>query len=141
MRMRSRAAPWAFFRFMLLTNDILIALVATATTSFLAFLTTLVGFVYTWSKDARQRRWDIEDRRILASKVEATTAAVATTSETLHAKVDGVGEQAVAAYTEANTVNLKIQQMHEEIAAVLQVIRAQQAEVKANASGQDRRAD
>jgi hypothetical protein len=85
----------------------------------MTFLTVLVSLVYNAYRERRNRRWAIEDRDALASKVAATGVALAVTALGQHTEVvaaiaentvktDQATAAAREAYTEANDVNLKI---------------------------------
>ena len=93
------------------------ALIVVSVTSMFTLLTTLATFMMNWVMKAREREWQIEDR-LLAK-------AMADQVQTVHGvAVEGV-VQAKAAYEEANTVNLKIQRLHEEMAVVMKLAAAQ----------------
>ncbi len=89
----------------------------------LVTLATVIGaHVYTWIKDARQRKWDLEDRRMARQHTSRTAEElaekVAGTNQSLHEaiaentiKTEQAIDRADAAYTEANSVNQKIEQL------------------------------
>ena len=87
------------------------ALIVVSVTSMFTLLTTVATFMMNWVLKQRDREWQLEDR-LLAT----TTHKVA---------VEGV-IQAKAAYHEANDVNLKIQRLHQELAALTKVVGAAQ---------------
>lgn len=65
-------------------------------------ITNVIGFAYTWFRDARAHRWSMEDRE--------------RQSTVTNAKVDLSVNAAGEAYKEANHVNLKIESLLKEIA-------------------------
>lgn len=89
-------------------------------------ITTLAGFLYNWWRDGRQRRWDLEDRRLAreqalanAQKIHdsmqtaATKAAQAVNvtehrSNVLEQKIDENTEMTRKAISEANNFNRKL---------------------------------
>lgn len=91
----------------------IIAAAGSAVLSVIGSVTTIIVLLVT-SKNARQvalqeRAWDVEDR---ATRHTQTITAVT-----------GATEGADKAYHEANTVNLKIKDLHEEIKSVLDVVK------------------
>lgn len=70
-------------------------------------LATIVGFIYTWFKDARERKWAREDSLDVRARLDAQDKAIA----------DGT-TNAKAAYSEANSVNAKIANLHEDIRVI-----------------------
>ena len=87
------------------------ALIVVSVTSMFTLLTTVATFMMNWVLNQRDREWQLEDR-LLAT----TTHKVA---------VEGV-IQAKAAYEEANSVNSKIKELHEQMAALTKVVGAAQ---------------
>ena len=79
------------------------------------FLTVLAGFVGQWLREARQRRWDVEDRRrlaesVLAAAMKAERSVLAKTTE-LHEAIEKNTKISTKAFHEANSVNLKIESL------------------------------
>lgn len=64
-------------------------------------ITNIAGFAYTWFRESRQHRWAMEDREKATNKI--------TTQVGISANAAG------DAYKEANSVNLKIQKLAEEL--------------------------
>jgi uncharacterized membrane protein len=90
--------------------------------SLVTLATVIAGFLYQFITQARQRRWDLEDRRMARESTKQTAATLAetvvTTNLGLHAalaentaKTQEAINAADAAYTEANTVNQKIEKL------------------------------
>lgn len=81
----------------------------------LLFCTTLIGFGYQAWRDARNRRWDLEDRARIAAALDKTVQETAAsniklneTHNTLVQKLDDNTAVSVSAFTQANAVNEKI---------------------------------
>lgn len=70
-------------------------------------IVTVAGFIYTWFKDGRERRWAREDSLDIRSRLTDQDKAIA--DGTINAK---------AAYNEANSVNSKIANLHEDIKTI-----------------------
>jgi len=66
------------------------------------FAATVTGFIYTWKKDGRERKWIKEDAAEKAAH--------------LASKIDVSATAAADAYREANAVNKKIQDLAAEVA-------------------------
>lgn len=88
---------------------------------------TLIAQIY---REGRQRKWDQEDRKILAVKVDASAKALETTvrrasdglalkatkdTSSLLSAVESVGHKADSAYKEANHVNNKISDLNAQL--------------------------
>ncbi len=81
-------------------------------------VTTIAGFLYQAWRAERQRKWDIEDRRLLAEKVVETATVVAEQRKDMG---DAIAENtkltkaatvaAGMAFQEANEVNNKISEL------------------------------
>ena len=93
----------------------------------ITFLTVIAGFIYQAYREQRQRRWDVEDRLQVAmlshQQHEAATtarqdikAAMVENTELTRAAITSADN----AYHEANTVNVKIQQLAESANAAIQ---------------------
>lgn len=67
-------------------------------------ITNVIGFAYTWFRDARAHRWSMEDREHQATVTNA--------------KVDLSVSAAGDAYKEANNVNLKIEALMKELSSL-----------------------
>lgn len=72
-------------------------------------ITTIVGFVYTWFKDARDRKWKLEDSQRNSHHMATQDDAIA----------DGT-RKAGAAYSEANAANVKIATLQEQLKEALE---------------------
>ncbi len=68
---------------------------------------TLAGFGYTWFKDARDRRWALEDAKSKAAALVQHASAIA----------EGT-QKATDAYHEANAVNNKIADLNADLKAI-----------------------
>ncbi len=99
------------------------------------FITFLVTTLVTWRKAARDRKWDLEDRQILASKDQSDRARIAeellqrlerqeAVRQEAHVelanRVEASTSAAQAAYSEANHVNLKLEKLNERLLDVAQ---------------------
>jgi hypothetical protein len=87
------------------------ALIVVSVTSMFTLLTTVATFMMNWVLKQRDREWQLEDR-LLAT----TTHKVAVESVI----------QAKAAYKEANDVNSKIKELHQELSALTKIVGAAQ---------------
>lgn len=84
-----------------------------AVVQLVTFVTLVAGFIYQSVVAHRQRRWDLEDRRLLAQSVidaaiEAEKHVTAQTTQ-LHDAIKENTEISTKAFHEANSVNLKIE--------------------------------
>ena len=79
------------------------------------FLTVIAGFAYQAFRESRQRKWDVEDRRLLA--INVSDAAKKAESHVLdaaceiHDAIKVNTEISTKAFHEANSVNLKIEKL------------------------------
>jgi len=95
------------------------------------FLTTIVGLIASWFRETRNRKWDLEDRQVLAAKVqtqvdltrdalhdktEEVRVQHAKATEALGRKIDENTEISRSAFHEANDVNTKLLDVRTEIA-------------------------
>jgi len=112
-------------------NESAISIWVLVTGQCVIFLTTIVGLIASWFRENRNRRWDLEDRQVLAAKVQTQ---VDLTRDALHNKTEEVRVQHAAqahelgrkidenteisrnAFTEANDVNRKLLSVEQEIA-------------------------
>jgi hypothetical protein len=96
------------------------------TAQWITFLTLVLGFALQIYRENRQRRWDQEDRAVLAQKVVKTAASleaqvvgtaaileaqVVGTAATLATAIEANTKISTDAFHEANTVNLKLQSL------------------------------
>jgi membrane-associated HD superfamily phosphohydrolase len=110
-----------------------IALVGLIVTPLVTLLTTFMVQAFQWTTSAEQRKRDMEDRKEVARQAklaseEAKKASVEAKKvsqesvaaiKVMHTDVVKVGEQATAAYKEANQSNLKIQAVQDALTTVL----------------------
>lgn len=73
----------------------------------LSLVATIAGFIYTWFKDGRTRRWQEEDAAAKSQHLANQDKAIQ----------EG-RQEAVKAYTEANQINEKIALLQEELRKV-----------------------
>jgi hypothetical protein len=72
------------------------------------FLTTISGFAYQIYKENRNRRWEVEDRKALAVKVEEVKESAAVAHDQLVHKIEENTSISANAFNVANHVNAKI---------------------------------
>jgi hypothetical protein len=99
------------------------------------FFSLIAGFVYQAYRENRQRRWDLEDRKELASALAATSikvdrhaqlaaasrAEMATALEVNTVLTQAAITSADNAFHEANSVNVKIHRLAESANAAIQL--------------------
>lgn len=105
---------------------------ASALAQIVILITVVGGFAMTWFNEARKRKWEIEDRRMiaerLAEKVETTAlqvkadldAQTADVKQELTIQTARVEQAADRAYNEANRLNEKLKTVTEAFDRTLQ---------------------
>lgn len=119
----------------------------------ITFLTVLLGFLLQYVREGRQRKWDLEDRRLARELVREETRATAQdlknatvetakklaeeTAETFNSHstklagmIEANTEISKSAFHEANSVNVKIQDNQEVIKANQEAIQKITASMK-----------
>lgn len=100
------------------------------TAQWVTFLTLIVGFGFSWFREARQRQWDKQDRDELAAKVVQAAVVVTAHAETENAKLATVINDtrdttaAIALKTEAirEQTNGNLEKVKQELAAAMERI-------------------
>lgn len=80
-------------------------------TALVTLMTVISGFLVQIYRENRNRRWDMEDRKILAAKVEDAKVLVSETSKELKTMIHENTKISTDAFHEANTVNLKLEKL------------------------------
>jgi hypothetical protein len=81
----------------------------------ISLATTIAGFIYTWYKDSRDRKWAIEDaeRKAAALLLDGDAKAAV-----LASAISEGTKKAADAYQEANSVNMKIKDLNENLTLI-----------------------
>lgn len=74
----------------------------------LTLVTLVINAIIQWLRDGRNRRWEIEDRRIRFDKVERKIEENTQLTLEAHQKIDENTQVSVEAFKEANEINAKI---------------------------------
>lgn len=96
--------------------------------SVVGFLGIIAGFLYTWFRDSRARKWAKEDAALLATELQAKqkiseleiASRVLKESDKLSEQITDAAQSAKDAYAEANSINHKIAALHEEIKLLIE---------------------
>lgn len=80
-------------------------------TALITLVTVILGVIVQIYRENRNRRWDMEDRKVLAAKVEDAKALVSETSDELKTMIHENTKISTDAFHEANTVNLKLEKL------------------------------
>jgi hypothetical protein len=80
-------------------------------TSLLTLSSILIGFGVQIYRENRNRRWDIEDRRQVAEKLERDRLLVHSAAKELKTMISENTKISTDAFHEANTVNIKLEKL------------------------------